>query len=91
MLHSWNAENYQFSAGPSVGFSPIENSWISIGYNVIGFRDQDFDAARYTAQGVIVKLRVKFDQTTRLPGREVDDPRAVSPWAWPARAQGETR
>ncbi len=91
MLHSWNAENYQFSAGPSVGFSPIANSWISIGYNVIGFRDPDFDAARYTAQGVTLKLRIKFDQLTRLPGHDKDDPRAVSPFAWPGRAEGEPR
>jgi hypothetical protein len=91
MLHSWNSENYQFSAGPSVGFSPIENSWISIGYNVIGFRDPDFDAARYTAQGVIVKLRIKFDQLTRLPFRDEQDPRAVSAFEWPGRAEGEPR
>jgi hypothetical protein len=86
MLHSWNAQNYQFSAGPSVGFSPIDNSWISIGYNVVGFRDSDFDAARYTAQGVIVKLRIKFDQLTRLPGHDREDSRAVSALAWPPRA-----
>jgi uncharacterized repeat protein (TIGR01451 family) len=91
MLHSWNAENYQFSAGPSVGFSPIENSWISIGYNVIGFRDPDFDAARYTGQGVIVKMRIKFDQLTRWPGHDKDDPRAVDALAWPGRAEGEPR
>ena len=91
MLHSWNAQNYQFSAGPSVGFSPIENSWISIGYNVIGFRDPDFDAARYTAQGVIVKLRIKFDQLTRLPFHDKDDPRAVNAHAWPGRAENQPR
>jgi hypothetical protein len=91
MLHSWNAQNYQFSVGPSVGFTPIANSWISIGYNVIGFRDPDFDAARYTAQGVVVKLRIKFDQLTRLPLHDQDDPRAVSPFAWPGRAEGDPR
>ena len=74
-----------------MGFSPIANSWISIGYNVIGFRDSDFDAARYTGQGVIVKMRIKFDQLTRLPGRDADDPRAVSAFAWPGRAEGEPR
>jgi hypothetical protein len=91
MLHSWTAENYQFSAGPSVGVSPIANSWISVGYNVVGFRDSDFDAARYTAQGVFVKLRIKFDQLTRLPGHDREDPRAVSALAWPPRAEGEPR
>jgi hypothetical protein len=87
VLHSWNADNYEFSAGPSIGVSPIDNSWISVGYNVVGFRDRDFDAARYTAQGVIVKLRIKFDQLTRLPGFDAEDPRAANPHEWPARAQ----
>ncbi len=91
MLHSWTADNYQFSAGPSVGVSPIANSWISVGYNIVGFRDSDFDAARYTAQGVFVKLRIKFDQLTRFPGHDRDDPRAVSAFAWPGRAEGEPR
>jgi hypothetical protein len=91
MLHSWTADNYQFSAGPSVGFSPIANSWISVGYNVIGFRDGDFDAAKYTAQGVVVKLRIKFDQLTRLPGHDAEDPRAATAAEWPARGEGEPR
>src|SRR5207249_2973718 len=73
VLHSWAAKNYQFSAGPSVGISPIANSWISVGYNFVGFRDRDFDAAQYTAQGVFVKMRIKFDQLTRLPGHEAND------------------
>jgi uncharacterized repeat protein (TIGR01451 family) len=91
MLHSWTAENYQFSAGPSIGVSPIANTWISIGYNIIGFRDPDFDAAKYTAQGVIVKLRIKFDQLTRLPFHDEEDPRAVNAHAWPGRTEGEPR
>jgi uncharacterized repeat protein (TIGR01451 family) len=94
MLHSWNADNYQFSAGPSIGVSPMANSWISVGYNVVGFRDSDFDAARYTAQGVIVKLRIKFDQLTRLPGRDREDPRAAdarNSVVWPLGAGGEPR
>ena len=66
-LHSWEASDFTYSIGPSIGFSHLENSWITIGYNLFGFRDADFDAARYTAQGPWLKMRFKFDQTTRMP------------------------
>jgi hypothetical protein len=64
ILHSWEAENYDFSVGASIGYSPIENTWISLGYNVVGFRDDDFTNSKYTAKGVYIKFRVKFDQDT---------------------------
>ncbi len=67
MLHVWSAENYSYSWGPMIGISPIENAWISLGYNVLGFRDRDFSAANYTAQGFYIQLRIKIDQFTRLP------------------------
>ncbi len=56
--------SYSLSGGPSIGISPVKNSYISIGYNVTGFRDRDFDDARYTRSGPFVTLRLKFDQTT---------------------------
>ncbi len=54
----------EYAVGPSVGFTPAENVWVSLGYNVFGFRDKDFEAAEYSNQGLFVKLRVKFDQQT---------------------------
>ncbi len=53
-----------FSGGPSIGISPVKNSYISVGYNVVGFRDRDFEDSRYTRSGPYVTLRLKFDQTT---------------------------
>jgi uncharacterized repeat protein (TIGR01451 family) len=50
------------SAGFDVGISAARNVWISIGYNFEGFRDDHFDAARYTAQGPYVRFRMKVDQ-----------------------------
>ena len=38
------------------------NVWISVGYNFEGFRDEHFDASRYTAQGPYVRFRMKVDQ-----------------------------
>ncbi|MEO9970035.1 MAG: carboxypeptidase-like regulatory domain-containing protein [Hyphomonadaceae bacterium] len=51
-----------FQIGPSVGYSPVENTWISLGWNIDGFRDDDFEAAEFTRDGPFIKLRVKFDQ-----------------------------
>jgi uncharacterized repeat protein (TIGR01451 family) len=53
-----------YSWGPSVGVSPVDNVWISAGYNVEGFKDRDFEAAEYARKGAYLQLRVKFDQGT---------------------------
>ncbi len=52
----------QMSYGPSIGFSPRKDVWISAGYNISGYRDPDADD-RYTQQGPYITVRVKFDQT----------------------------
>jgi len=62
VMHGSASETTEFSIGPSVGFSPRDNVWMSVGYNFTGFRDDDFEAAEYSDQGVYLKLRVKFDQ-----------------------------
>jgi hypothetical protein len=60
--HGKGARALSFSAGPSIGFSPMQNSWISVGWNLVGFRDRDFEEARYTRNGPYVQMRFKFDQ-----------------------------
>jgi len=62
MQHSWSSHSKAFSFGPSIGFSPGANVWLVGGYNVAGFRDRDFEDARYTRQGLYMTLRLKFDQ-----------------------------
>jgi len=57
-------DSTQYSFGPSIGVSPVDNVWISAGYNIDGFKDDDFEAAEYTRDGVYLKLRIKFDQNT---------------------------
>jgi uncharacterized repeat protein (TIGR01451 family) len=66
ILHSWQARNYKYSVGPMIGISPIENAWITVGYNFKGFYDRDFEDARYTAVGPYIKFRIKFDQNTQI-------------------------
>jgi uncharacterized repeat protein (TIGR01451 family) len=53
-----------YSWGPSIGFNPAKNVWISAGYNVDGFRDDDFEAADYSRKGPYITMRFKFDQHT---------------------------
>ncbi|MGL6159618.1 OmpA family protein [Microbulbifer sp.] len=65
-LNSWNAGTHLYSFGPQLGFSPVRDGWITLGWNLRGFRDRDFEAARYTAQGPYLQLRFKFDQNTRV-------------------------
>ncbi len=48
--------------GASLGWNAFENAWISAGYNFIGFEDEDFSEAGFTAQGPFVRYRLKFDQ-----------------------------
>ena len=62
MQHAWSDKALNFSIGPSVGASPGKNIWLTVGYNVAGYRDHDYEAAHYTRQGPYVTMRLKFDQ-----------------------------
>ena len=50
-----------FAVGPQIGIVPADNVMVVIGYNVTGFRDRDFAAARETGKGVFATMRMKFD------------------------------
>ena len=54
--------SYSWSGGPAIGISAAKNSYVSVGYNVTGFHDRDYEASRYTRSGPFVTLRMKFDQ-----------------------------
>ena len=53
---------YQPNAGIALGFNVFDNFWFSLGYNFVGFYDQDFTAAEYARKGVYMRFRFKFDQ-----------------------------
>lgn len=64
MQHAWGSGAKSYSVGPSLGLSPAKDSWVTLGYNLAGYHDRDFDAARYTRQGPYLTLKLKFDQTS---------------------------
>ncbi len=53
-----------FSFGPTIGLSPVQDTLITLGYNIEGFRDGDFAAARNTTKGLFAAIRLKFDAET---------------------------
>ncbi len=64
MLHSWNGGQRDYAIGTSVGYNVMENAWVSVGYNIRGFTDNDFSDAEYRVKGFYFNVRVKFDQDT---------------------------
>ncbi|NPA53640.1 MAG: SPOR domain-containing protein [Aquificae bacterium] len=55
-------KNYSYAYGPEVGYTLYKNFWVSVGYNVQGFHDDDFEEANYWSKGAYVKFRLKFDE-----------------------------
>ena len=50
-----------FAVGPQIGFSPTKDALVTVGYNITGFRDRDFAAARSTDKGLYAAIKLKFD------------------------------
>ncbi len=50
-----------FAIGPQIGFSPADNTLVSVGYNLAGFRDHDFSEARSTNKGFFASVKLKLD------------------------------
>lgn len=64
VLTTWRTGTNAYQLGLSVGYKMATNTWVSVGYNFMGFQDGDFAGADYRAQGFYVNLRMKFDQDT---------------------------
>ncbi len=53
-----------FAVGPQISIVPTQDMLLTIGYNITGFRDRDYSAARSTNKGVFATLRAKFDKNS---------------------------
>lgn len=53
-----------WSGGPQLTVTPFKNANVTLGYNFTGYRDRDFEEARYTRDGVYLTFKIKFDQET---------------------------
>jgi uncharacterized repeat protein (TIGR01451 family) len=61
---SLDDEVISYSYGPTLGVVPVDGMLVTIGYNVEGFRDGDFAAARNTNKGLFAAVRLKIDADT---------------------------
>jgi hypothetical protein len=55
-------KNIAWSGGPTLTVAPFENANITLGYNIVGFEDRDFEESRYTRSGPFLTFKIKFDQ-----------------------------
>jgi len=62
VYHSYESKVIDFGFGLDVGYNIRDNMWLSVGYNLAGFHDSDFSAARYTAAGPFLQFSIKADQ-----------------------------
>ena len=60
----WNkqADDLSYMLGAEVGYSPMTNLWLSLGYNFMGFEDEDIAYDDSTQEGAYFRLRFKFDE-----------------------------
>jgi hypothetical protein len=62
---SGNDDRLRKAFGAEVGLLVMENTWVSLGYNITGFSDRDFNDVLHvesTTRGFYVRLRLKFDE-----------------------------
>ncbi len=64
IYHSYTSKVIDYGFGVDVGYNVRDNMWLTLGYNIAGFHDSDFDQARYTAQGPYLRFSIKADQKT---------------------------
>jgi uncharacterized repeat protein (TIGR01451 family) len=62
MLVEGGTRSRQFGAGVEAGYQLRKNTWVSVGYNLLGFREPDLAGSDATARGAYVRLRMKFDE-----------------------------
>lgn len=61
-LFGERARARQYALGLEVGYLLATNLWLSAGYNVFGYQDEDLAAGEYTNKGAYIRLRYKFDE-----------------------------
>jgi uncharacterized repeat protein (TIGR01451 family) len=55
-------KNVAYSGGPVLTVAPFKNTNLSLGYNIVGFNDRDFEDSQYTRSGAFLTFKLKFDQ-----------------------------
>jgi uncharacterized repeat protein (TIGR01451 family) len=63
----WGDGAAETAVGVEVGYLAWKNMWVSLGYNIKGFKAADLAGEAYTQRGVYLRLRFKFDENVFEP------------------------
>jgi uncharacterized repeat protein (TIGR01451 family) len=63
VLFNGNFGSRQYALGGEVGYLAMKNLWLSAGYNIFGFKEEELAEQDYTNQGLFLRLRYKFDES----------------------------
>lgn len=64
IFHDYEARKFEYAYGIEAGMKVVKNLWLSIGYNIKGFKDNKMTGNDFLKDGVYITLRFKFDETT---------------------------
>ena len=71
MMVGNSTQSKVYGLGVELGFLVMENLWISGGYNVFGYRDEELASGEYTSKGAFIRLRYKFDEDLFATGKPI--------------------
>ena len=63
LMFSGGFKSRQTALGAELGYLAMQNLWVSVGYNVFGFRDDELAGEDYTNEGLFLRMRYKFDES----------------------------
>ncbi|MEO8388099.1 SdrD B-like domain-containing protein [Polaromonas sp.] len=63
----WGDGAAETAVGVEVGYLAWKNMWVSLGYNIKGFKAADLAGEAYTQRGVYLRVRFKFDENVFEP------------------------
>lgn len=55
-------EEYSYAVGFELGYKATDHLWLSSGYNIVGFKDNDFDNEGYYRQGIYIRFRMSLSE-----------------------------
>ncbi|MBN2542429.1 hypothetical protein JXI42_06140 [bacterium] len=62
VMNQYEAHDKRYGLSPELGIVFIQNTRFAVGYNLIGYQDDDFSDGEYWSKGFYVSLKLKFNE-----------------------------
>ena len=66
-IYNMKLGSRQYGLGAETGYRIMSNVWLSAGYNLAGFKDDDLTGEDITRRGAFIRMRFKFDENIFAP------------------------